>query len=69
MGSIKIKVEGMACGGCEKSVEAALGKLKGVTSVAADHAAKNVDIVYEGDDFNLDEAHEAVKKAGYTVPV
>lgn len=37
MKEIKIKVEGMVCGGCEKRVQNALSTIEGVKSVTASH--------------------------------
>lgn len=48
MNEIKIKVNGMVCGGCEKRVENALCSIEGVKNVKADHNTGNVTIEAEG---------------------
>ncbi|GAB7093635.1 heavy-metal-associated domain-containing protein [Halolamina litorea] len=60
----KLSVDGMSCGGCEASVEEAVGELDGVESVEADNEANTVDI--EGD-VDTDAAVDAIEDAGYTV--
>mgnify|MGYP003339322765 CR=1 FL=1 len=42
-----IPVDGMSCEGCSGSIDTVVGKLDFVTSVKADHIAKNVTV--EGD--------------------
>lgn len=41
-----IRVEGMTCGGCAKSIEIALGKLKGVNSARVGFEKKQARVVY-----------------------
>lgn len=57
MNEIKIKVNGMMCGGCEKRVENVLSSIDGIKSVKADHSTGNVSIEAEG---NIDR--ELVKE-------
>ena len=58
----ELNVDGMACGGCEESVEDALRGLPGVTDVVADHESNRVTV--EGDT-DVDELVAAVQDAGY----
>ena len=37
MKELKIKIEGMVCGGCENRVKTALSEISGVDSVGANH--------------------------------
>lgn len=37
MKELKIKIEGMVCGGCENRVKTALSEISGVESVDANH--------------------------------
>lgn len=60
--STELTVTDMTCGGCESSVEAALKKVDGVTSVDADHESNRV--VVEGD-ADTDELVAAVDDAGF----
>jgi copper chaperone len=57
-----ITVEGMSCGHCEETVEAALESLADVTAASADHETDAVDI--EGS-AQTDDLLRAVEDAGY----
>ncbi len=61
---MKIKVNGMMCGNCEKHVKKALEAIDGITSVEASHADSLVTIETTKD---IDEAaiKAAVADAGY----
>lgn len=61
-----LSVIGMACDGCEATVENALGALDGVTRVDADNEADTVDVV-AGADVSDDELATAVTDAGYEI--
>lgn len=43
--TIELKVDGMTCDGCERSVGNALGRVEGVTSVEADHSTGMVTVI------------------------
>ena len=64
MTTIHLEVQGMSCGGCVKSVTAALTPLTGVSSVEVDlptgHVTVNGDLVQGGDPLVL-----ALTAAGY----
>ncbi|WP_049981502.1 heavy-metal-associated domain-containing protein [Halolamina rubra] len=64
MAQTTLSVEGMACGGCEETVEDAVGALDGVETVAADNTTDTVEI--EGD-VDTDAVADAIEDAGYTV--
>ena len=59
-----ITVTGMACGGCEDSVEEAVGALEGVDRVTADNESDSVEIEFDGDVGN-EEITAAIEEAGY----
>lgn len=59
----ELKVTGMMCGGCTGSVENAVGKLDGVTSVKAVWEENKVTV--EGGD--TDAVKAAITKAGFKV--
>ncbi|MFW5934846.1 MAG: heavy-metal-associated domain-containing protein [Halolamina sp.] len=59
-----LSVEGMACGGCEETVEDAVGALDGVETVAADNTTDTVEI--EGN-VDTDAVADTIEEAGYTV--
>jgi copper chaperone CopZ len=58
-----LKVKGMTCGGCERALEHALGKVEGVRAVKADHAEGLVTV--QGEAVELDALRAAVEDAGY----
>ena len=64
MSTIHLEVQGMSCGGCVKSVTAALTQLPGVSTVDVDlpagHATVNGDLPQGGDPLVL-----ALTAAGY----
>ena len=49
MKELKIKINGMVCGGCENRVKIALSEISGVESVDADHNTGIVTIKSEKD--------------------
>lgn len=61
-----IPVEGMVCGGCEQSIQAAVGKINGVKSCKANHKDKNAVVVYDAKVAKLDDILKAIKDTGYT---
>ena len=61
-----IEVIGMACDGCERTVENALRNVGGVRRVEADHGTGTVKIVAE-DDVTDDGFGAAIHDAGYEV--
>ena len=64
MSTIRLEVQGMSCGGCVKSVTAALTRLPGVSTVDVDlpagHVTVNGDLTQGGDPLVL-----ALTAAGY----
>lgn len=63
-----ITVEGMTCGGCEQSVQRAVGGLDGVEHVTADHVAGRVEIRFDTDLADEHAIGQRIREAGYTVP-
>ncbi|MCU7557664.1 copper chaperone CopZ [Macrococcus capreoli] len=61
-----LKVEGMTCGHCKKSVEGAVSELEGVKSAAVDLEAANVTIVHE-ENVSVDTMKAAIEDQGYDV--
>lgn len=64
MGRTTIAVSGMACTGCEQTVESAITSVDGVRSAEADHAEGSVEVVIGGD---VEHAalQAAIRSAGY----
>ncbi|MGV2928471.1 copper chaperone CopZ [Macrococcus capreoli] len=61
-----LKVEGMTCGHCKKSVEGAVSELEGVKSAAVDLEAANVTIEHE-ESVSVDTMKAAIEDQGYDV--
>ena len=62
---VRLNVEGMHCHSCEKLINASIGEVAGVQSVAADAAAGRVDVVVDPAALGTDELVDAVVKAGF----
>lgn len=62
-----LKVDGMTCHNCEKTVEKALSKLDGVVKVKASFHNRNVIVKYNPDKVTKKEMAAAVEKVGYTI--
>ncbi|MGK0554200.1 copper chaperone CopZ [Macrococcus capreoli] len=61
-----LKVEGMTCGHCKKSVEGAVSELEGVKSAVVDLEAANVTIEHE-ESVSVDTMKAAIEDQGYDV--
>jgi len=61
-----ISVDGMACGGCEETVENALQGLTDVNRVEADHESSSVEVV-ASESVGDDELRTTIEDAGYDV--
>ncbi|MGO1059653.1 copper chaperone CopZ [Planococcus sp. FY231025] len=62
-----LKVEGMSCGHCVKSVESSVGKLQGVESVKVDLAKGEVAVDFDSNKTSLAEIQETIEEKGYSV--
>ena len=62
-----LHVTGMTCGGCENAVKRAVGKLPGVASVDASHAAQKVTVDFDESQTNLDAIKAKITTLGYQV--
>jgi copper chaperone len=65
--SISLTVTGMKCGGCESSVNEALGKLNGVLAVKPMHKENKVEVEYDSSMISQDEIVQTITEAGFTV--
>jgi copper chaperone CopZ len=61
-----VEVRGMHCGGCERTVGAAVGALAGVERADADFVAEEVLVTFDPGRVRLDEIRTAVREAGFT---
>lgn len=62
-----LKVEGMTCGHCKKSVENALTSLDGVEKAEVDLAKGTVKVSYDPSRTDLAEMKVAVEDQGYDI--
>lgn len=63
-----IKVEGMHCDGCVKSVTRMLGALPGVTKVDVSLAAGTARVSYDPSKSGPQDFRRAVERAGFKAP-
>ena len=62
-----IKIVGMHCNGCVKSVTNALHKVNGVTGVEVSLADEKAVVQYDQTKTTIDQLNSAVTEAGYEV--
>jgi len=67
MAKINLKVEGITCGGCEKSIQNALLARPGVTQVNASCDSGTVDIDFDDGQIQQDVLKQAIEDAGFDV--
>lgn len=66
MNEINLNVEGMMCGGCEKRIENALGDIKGVKNVKANHEEGTVKIESKKE-IDMDVVKGKIENLGFKV--
>jgi len=67
MANIKLNVEGITCGGCEKSIRNALLSHAGVSEVEASHETGIVAIEFDDSQIQQPALKEAIEGAGFDV--
>jgi len=67
MATVSINVEGITCGGCEKSIRTALSGHEGVNEVSASHATGIVAIDFDDSKIQLAQLQAAIEDAGFDV--
>jgi copper chaperone len=67
MEKVEIKVSGMTCGGCERSVQNALTSRKGVTAAKADRNAGVVAVEFDPAVIQRAALEKAIAEAGFKV--
>jgi copper chaperone len=67
MANIDLKVEGITCGGCEKSIRNALLEQNGVSEVTASHETGVVAIDYDENKIQQQQLKQAIEDAGFDV--
>jgi copper chaperone len=68
MEKITLKVEGMTCGGCVKSITNALASYDGIDNTAADLDAGTVSVEFDGALIQQAAIERAITDAGFDVP-
>jgi Cu+-exporting ATPase len=67
---IRMQVVGentLHCSGCESTVEFALRKLPGVTSINADHKEQLIEVELNTDETSIDQIEDSLEWIGYEV--
>ena len=64
-----LKIEGMTCAACAKTIERVSKKLTGVEEASVNFATEKLNINYDGSKIKLSDIQSAVEKAGYKVLV
>ncbi|MBT2653990.1 copper chaperone CopZ [Bacillus sp. ISL-18] len=67
MEKVTLKVTGMSCGHCVKSIEGSVGELQGVKSVKVQLEAGNVDVEFNPAEVPLSKIKETIDDQGYDV--
>jgi len=62
---VTIPVDGMTCPSCDKAVELAVGKLKGIIKVRADHEKGEAIVAYKSETISTLDIVESINKLGY----
>lgn len=68
METVELKVEGMDCDGCVKSVTRTLSGVPGVQKVDVSLALGNAKVTYDPAKAGIAEMKRAVERAGYKAP-
>jgi copper chaperone len=68
METVELKVEGMDCEGCVKSVTRMLSGVPGVQKVKVSLAEGKASVTYDPAQSGLAEMKRAVERAGYKAP-
>ena len=63
----EFRVEGMTCGGCERSVQNALTSHKGVTTAKADRVSGTVAVEFDTAQIEPSALAKAITAAGFQV--
>ena len=67
MANINLNVEGITCGGCEKSIRNALLEQNGVSEVTASHETGVVAIDFDDSKIQQPQLKQAIEDAGFDV--
>lgn len=67
MTQVEIKVDGMTCGGCERSIQNALTSRDGIRTAAADRSQGLVKVDFDPALIQQAEIEKAILEAGFKV--
>ncbi|MBM7578529.1 MULTISPECIES: copper ion binding protein [Jeotgalibacillus] len=67
MESVSLKVTGMSCQNCVKSIEKNLGEMQGVEKVSVSLQENIVNVNYNEDEVSLDQMQVVIEDQGYEV--
>lgn len=62
---VALQVNGMSCAHCEQSVEKGLNGFEGIVKVNASADNNSVEIIYKGDQPDLEKVREKIVSLGY----
>jgi copper chaperone CopZ len=65
MARVEIPVEGMHCGGCERTLSTALKRLDGVRDAQADRVAGKVKVSFDEARVREGDLREQIEQVGY----
>ncbi|MFW5799908.1 MAG: heavy metal translocating P-type ATPase [Spirochaetota bacterium] len=60
-----LKIGGMTCAMCVKTIEKSLGNMKGVSNVNVNLSSENAEVVYDPDLVSYDDMKKSIENAGY----
>ena len=63
--NVELKIDGMTCGGCVRSVTKKLRGVAGVADAAVDLAASKATVRYDGTRARVDDLMAAVEQIGF----
>lgn len=63
----KLKIKGMHCDGCAKTIEALLAAEPGVTAASANHSGGSARVLYDPTVIDPPQLVAAIERAGYRV--
>jgi len=64
--TVKIRVEGMSCGGCVVAVRVALTRLPGVQKADVGLDTQVAEVTFDSEKVTVEQITEAIKKVGFT---
>ncbi len=67
MEKITLPIKGMSCAGCAVSIEKAISKLEGVSSINVNFATEKAAIEYDPEKISISLMNDAIKKFGYEI--